>query len=108
LWDGSGPCHQLSRIQIIGIVNNNSGPTKKVHGWTIERPYLQHGAAGLQALQQIRPCGDRRSIIPIASTLLLPMQSQLRAAQSSQLRIAFPVSPGIERWRKEKHVSIKD
>jgi hypothetical protein len=82
LWDGSGPCHQLSCIQIIGIVYDNSGATKKLHGWTIERPNLQHRAARLQALQQMRPSGNRRSVIPIASTLLLPMQSQLRAAKS--------------------------
>jgi hypothetical protein len=31
---------------------------KKLHGWTIERPNLQHRAAGLQALQQIRPRGN--------------------------------------------------
>ena len=108
LWDGSGPCHQLSCIKIIGVVNDNSGATKKLHDWTIERPNLQHRAAGLQALQQIRPRGNRGSIIPIASTLLLPMQSKLRAAQSPQFRIALPVTPRIKRRRKEKHTSIKD
>ncbi len=82
LWNGPGPCHQLSCIQIIGVVNDNSGATKKLHGWTIKRPDLQHRAAGPQALKQVSPRGNRRSVIPIATTLLLPMQPQLGAAQS--------------------------